>query len=65
MSVRVVLTSGNNSYPRLHRRREFRHRRILASVMPDFKHIGAHCLGAILGKNFTLNLFFGVSRQQN
>src|SRR2546422_5242957 len=65
MPVGILLTSGYDSDTRLYGRKEFRHRRILTSVMADLKYIGAHCLHAILGKNFAFHLFFSVSREQD
>src|SRR6266446_1989770 len=40
MSVRIVFSRGYDSDERLHGTEEFRHRRVLASVMADLQHIG-------------------------
>src|SRR6202158_698735 len=65
MSIRIVLTCGYDSETRLYGSEEFRHRRILASVMADLQHIGMHCFRTVLRKNFTCHLFFGISREED
>jgi len=65
MSVRFVFSRGYDSDTRLHGSEEFRHRRILTSMMADFQHFRMQLFRAILRKNFAFHLFFCISRQEN
>jgi hypothetical protein len=40
MAVRIVLASTDHGDARMHRSQKCRHRRVFASVMADFEHVG-------------------------
>jgi len=61
MSVRFVFSRGYDSDTRLHGSEEFRHRRILTSMMADFQHFRMQLFRAILRKNFRVPPVFSAS----
>ena len=60
MPVGVILTCGDDSHLGPHGRQKFGRCRILASVMTDLQHFGAHRFRTVPREDFTLGLFFGL-----